>query len=89
MDAPVTNRGLAEVLKAVTSGMDKTINEVQIGFRGVNQRLDKIENRLEKVELDVSFVKNDVKGLTADLSSTVSKKEFNKLESKVDKYLVD
>ena len=41
----------------------------------------------EDLKREVSWLRDDIKGLTADLSETVSKKEFNQLKGKVDKYL--
>ncbi len=41
----------------------------------------------EDLKREVSWLRDDIKGLTADLSGVPSKKEFNKLKEKVDKYL--
>lgn len=46
-----------------------------------------LELTKEELKNEIHWLKDDVKGLTADLVGTVSKKEFNNLKSKVDKYL--
>jgi len=43
----------------------------------------------EDLKREISWVRDDIDGLKADLVGTVSKGEFNKLKSKVDKYLVN
>ena len=74
LDSPVTNRDLAEALKAVTSGINKVINEMKAGF-------ERMDNNFEKVH-------DDIQDLKVELVGRASKTEFNKLKSKVDKYLV-
>lgn len=54
--------------------------ETREGFAGVNKRL-------KDVELEVSYLKDGVQGLKADLSTTVSKKEFGQFKRKMNKTL--
>lgn len=49
-------------------------------------RIDKVDNRLDSVEIELRGVKDEVKGLKAEFSTSVSKKDFNKLKSRVDKH---
>lgn len=84
-NAPVTNKTLDEAVDTILQGMDKLITnfreEVRVGFK-------KTELRFDRVEAEISGVKDDINGLTAELSDTVSRKEFTRLQTKVDKYLV-
>jgi len=45
-----------------------------------------VDRRLSRLEADVSAIKNDVQGLTEELSLKPSRVEFNELKRKVDKY---
>ncbi len=60
----VTNEYLDEAVETIIKGMDGIANglktEMKSGFHQVNTRLDKIE-------AEITWVKDDVKGLTADL----------------------
>ena len=80
----VTNETLDEAVDTILKGMDNLIvglkTEVKSGFNQVNIHLD-------KVDAEMSYIKDDVKGLTADISNTPSRNEFNQLKGKVEKYL--
>ena len=52
----------------------------------MNTRFDEVDNRLRKVEVELSFVKDEMNGLKADLSTTPSRREFQELKSKVEKH---
>ncbi len=96
LDSPVTNHDLAEALKAVTSGMNKVIDEMRSGFETMNKRFNEMDRRFNKVDgrfdkMDDRFDKvvDDIHDLKTSSSNMPSKTEFNKLKSKVDKFLVD
>jgi len=74
--ASVTNKTLGEAVDTLLKGMDNMLNEQK-----------KIFATKEDLKTEIGWVRDDIKGLTADLSDTVSKKEFNQLKGKVDKYL--
>jgi hypothetical protein len=76
----VTNKTLGEAVDAILKGMDNVIFQTKVGFKEVN-------SCLEKLEADVSYIKDDVKGLKADLSGVPSIKQFNDLNKKVDKFV--
>lgn len=80
----VTNKKLDEAVDAILKGMDNMINNFK---SEVKNRFDKVDDRFDKIDADISFVKDDIKGLTAELSGNVSGKDFEKLKSKVDKYI--
>ena len=84
-NVPVTNqvfnKTLNEAVDVILDGMDNMFKA---------ERKFNIETFATKEDLsrEISWVKNDIKGLTEELSGTPSKKEFNQLKLKVDKYLV-
>ena len=82
--AAVTNKTLQEAVDGIMEGMDRIIKETRVGFKYV------MENVATKEDLkrEVGWLKDDIKGLTADLADTPTREEFNKLQVKVDKYLV-
>jgi hypothetical protein len=79
----VTNETLdqtvGEAVDTILTGMDNIVaglkDEMKTGFKQVNTRLD-------KVEADVLYMKDDIKGLTADLSDVPTRKEFNEVMAK-------
>ena len=81
-NAFTTNKTLGEAVDTILKGMEGMFTE---------ERKFNIQTFATKDELktEISWVRDDIKGLTAELSQTVSKKEFNKVKSKVDKYLTE
>ncbi|KKQ92365.1 MAG: hypothetical protein UU16_C0003G0007 [Candidatus Woesebacteria bacterium GW2011_GWA2_40_7] len=84
---------------ATKEDVEKIVTKVSIGFseailEGVQKMFDE-QNKVntqtfatkEDLKREISWLKDDIKGLTADLSDTASKKEFNSLKSKVDKHV--
>lgn len=92
----VTNGVLTETLDdavdTLLQGMDNMLEEQKKIFvtkedlRGVRDEMKLLATK-EDLKREVSWLKDDIRGLTADLSGVPSKKEFNKLKEKVDKYL--
>lgn len=84
---PINKKEMIEVMIGFSESI---LNGVQTMFdkheESNNKRFDSIENRLDKLETDVSEVKDEIKGIKSDLSTTVTKKEFNELKTKVDQY---
>ncbi|KKR30840.1 MAG: hypothetical protein UT61_C0001G0024 [Candidatus Woesebacteria bacterium GW2011_GWA1_39_8] len=75
---------LDQAVKAILKGMDKLIGQTGENLRGEIKNA-KSELRSE-FKTELGFVRDDIKGLTAELSDTPSKREFNELKSRVDKY---
>jgi hypothetical protein len=75
-NAVVTNKTLYEAVDTLLDGMDNMLDEQK-----------KIFATKEDLKREVSWIRDDIKGLTADLSEKASKADLNKLHSKVDKYL--
>jgi hypothetical protein len=59
--------------------IEKVRTEMKSGFK-------QVDSRLARLEAEVSSVKDDIKGLTEELSLKPSRIEFNELKRKVDKY---
>ena len=82
-NAPVTNKKLDDAIGTVVKGMDnlfkRLVKEMRDGLKQTNSRFDKLE-------VEVRGVKDDVRGVTAELSDTPSREQFEKLKAKVDKY---
>jgi archaellum component FlaC len=84
----VTKTMLDEAVDAILEGMNKMVGGLRddvTRFRSeVNTGFDKVETRLERIEAEVSQARDDVNGLTAELSDTPSRREFEDLKTKVD-----
>jgi len=87
-NAPVVRKDLDEAVETILEGMDNLLNdpesEMQKKFKNVDNRFDLLETKINNVE---RHLKDEIGGLKADLSNTVTKKEFNQLKTKVDKYI--
>lgn len=83
-NAFVTNKTLQEAVDGIMGGIDRIIDEVRMEFKYITKNFATKED----IKREVSWLRDDIKGLKADLSDTVSRREFTQLQSKVDKYLV-
>ncbi len=63
--------------ESLKQDMDKRFGEVDKRFDDVNETSDGIDSK-------INWIRDDIKGLTGELSKVVSKKEFNKLKQRVD-----
>lgn len=61
----VTNETLGEAVGTILGGMDDLIERQN---EHLDQRFNKVDKRLDRIESEVTWVKDDIKGLTADLS---------------------
>lgn len=66
----------ANMTKPALKGLEKRLNS----------RFDKVESRLDNLEVGQALLKDKLDGLTADLSDTPSRRQFEKLKARVDKY---
>lgn len=87
-NTPLVRKDLDEAVDAILTGMqkmfDKHNQEQEESFQSVENRFDLLNKKIDNVEVSL---KDEINGLKADLSTTVSKGEFNQLKSKVDKHL--
>ena len=79
----VTNEYLDDAVNIILKGMDTMIKNFRVEVKG---GFDKVGLKLNKMDVDISSIKDDVKGLTSDLSSTVSKKDFNTFKIKMNRF---
>jgi uncharacterized protein YpuA (DUF1002 family) len=59
--------------------IEKLRQEMKAGFKDV-------DTRLGRVEAELHWVKDEVKGLKEEFSTTPSRQEFNRLKARVEKY---
>ncbi len=73
----VTNKALGEAVDAILKGMDNLLKE---------ERKFNVQTFASKEDLnrEIGWVRDDINGLKADLSDTVSRKEFNNLKVRFD-----
>jgi len=84
----VTNKTLSEAVDTILKAMDRIIEETKAMFASQNGYMNKTFATKDDLKREIGWLKDDIKGLTADLSDTPTRKEFNKLQDRVDKYLV-
>ena len=87
---PVTRKMLSQAVDAILKGMDKLVgdlkSEMNLRFKSVDARFDKVEDRLDDLKSGQRWLKDDIGGLKAELSDTPSRREFEDLKSRVNKY---
>jgi len=81
----VTTQILGEAVDILLKGMDNILEEQKKIF-ATKEDLKQFATK-DDLNREISWVRDDIKGLTAELADTISKKEFNKLKAKVDKYI--
>ncbi|OGM29660.1 hypothetical protein A2801_00620 [Candidatus Woesebacteria bacterium RIFCSPHIGHO2_01_FULL_41_10] len=80
----VTNEKLDQAVDTILKGVDNLMKELRKEVRQEISEIRKEVNELrEEMKQEFSFVRNDVKGLHAELSDTPSGKEFKDLKAKV------
>ena len=90
-DPFVTKSMLDQAVEAILQGFGRLVEETKRELRGEIQIAKKelkagISGVETSLKTEIRFVKDDINGLTAELSDTPSRKEFNQLKSRVDKY---
>ena len=87
---PVTMKDLDESVQAILAGTEGLFNELRremiAGFRRIDKRFRGIDHSMNKLEVGQSHLKDQIDGLKADLSDTPSRREFERLKSKVDRH---
>ena len=76
-------KDLDEVVRAILAGTEGLINNLRLEMKA---QFKKIDNRFNKIEVGQSHLKDQIDGLKADLSNTPSRREFQHLKSRVDRY---
>ena len=67
---------LDQAVEAILAGIDGLVIDLR---REMNSRFD-------KVDVEQAYLKDQVKGLKADLSDTPPRKQFEELKARVDRY---
>ena len=80
-------KDLDEVVRAILAGTEGLIGNLRRDLMGeIKTRFKKVEKRLNKLEVGQAKIKDQIDGLKADLSDTPSRREFQQLKARVDKY---
>lgn len=83
---PVTRSMLDEAIDAILEGVGSMFKDLRGRLEGMDKRCDKVDRRLDTLEVGQSYLKDQINGLKADLSDTPSRRQFEKLKARVDKY---
>lgn len=78
-DEPVTRGILDDAVETILKGIERMFEEQ-------DKRNEKKFATKEDLKREASWLRDDINGLKADLSDTPTKKEFNELKGRVDKY---
>ena len=77
-----------EIKKIIKDEFHESFSEHYDGM--IKPEFEKIDKRFNSLEIKVDnhyrWLKDDINGLKADLSNTVSKREFHQLKARVEKY---
>ena len=79
-DQRVTKSMLDEAVEAILKGMDNLAKSLRSEFKGL------LKEEIEPVKNDITFIKRDVRDIKVEISDTPSRREFNDLKGRVDKY---
>ena len=89
-----TNEIIDDAVDTLLKGMDNMLEEQKKIFatkedlKNVREDMKSLATK-EDLKREGGWLKDDIKGLTADLSGVPTRKEFNQVKTKVDKYLTD
>ena len=83
---PVTRSMLDEAIDAILGGVGSMFKDLRGRFDGMDKRFDKVDRRLDTLEVGQPYLKDQITGLKADLSDTPSRRQYEKLKTKVDKH---
>lgn len=79
----VTNETLDDAVDTLLKGMDNMLVEQKKIF-ATKEDLKQFATK-EDLKREISWVRDDIKGLTADISGVPTKSEFNELKGRVGK----
>ena len=80
---PVNRGMLNDAVDTILNGMDNLFSRFQ---DELNDFREEVNTNFDKVKVRLRGVEDEVKGLKSELSNTPTRKEFNKLKEKVDRY---
>ncbi len=86
----VTRAMLDDAVEAVLDGVGRLFNglrdEMSSRFAQVGKRFDQMDERFDKLDLGQRHLKGQLKGLKRDSSKFASRRQFEALKRRVDKY---
>ena len=72
---------------AVNSAVETLLAGMDNLYKMFKNELEKrLKQELEPIKNDIVFIKRDIKDIKAELSSTPSRREFNNLKEKVERF---
>ena len=79
----VTKEVLDDAAATIIKGMDNLFEDLRWEIK---RNLDEIKSGQQELKVSISYLKDEVKGLKADLSDTPSRRQLHELKERVDKY---
>lgn len=83
-NSPATKK---DVYKIVGDATDKILKGMDQMFQEQDKRNDAKFATKGDLQREIGWVRDDIKGLTADLSDVPNRQEFNELKTRVDKHI--
>lgn len=83
---PITRQMFNEAIDAILEAVGSMFKDLRGRLDGMDKRFDKVEGRLDRLEVGQSYLKDQISRLKTDLSDTPSRRQFEKLKARVDKY---
>ena len=84
--ATVTNRMLDEAKDAILDGINGMFLERDKRLNRIEKRQTSMENLLSDLKVELSHEKDTVNGLKGEFARIPTRKEFDELKARVDKY---
>ena len=82
------HKQLSEAHAGLTKpALDELRQEIRDRLNQITDMVSQLESEVAKLRVTVNGLKDDVKGLTAELSDKPSRRQFNQLKARVDKYI--
>lgn len=82
-DQPVTKGMLDEAVDAIVSGMDNIVKELRQEHVEIREEIADLRSEMRS---GYSHLKDEIRGLKADLADTPSRREFEELKAKVERH---
>ncbi len=83
---PITRQMLNEAIDAILESVGGMFKDLRRRLDGMDKSFDQVDGRLYTLEVGQSNLKDQINGLKADLSDTPSRRKFQELKARVDKY---
>ena len=77
---------VADTVAGIADVFDVLRDQMNSRFDDVDKRLSSVESGQRKLDVGQAHLKDQINGLKADLSDTPSRRQFEKLKARVDRY---